>query len=272
VRRRASTRRRIAVATWRPSSDGRIFTRESVDVTAACAYIADVRERTGERVTITHIVGAALGRCMAAVPEIRARVLFGRIIAHPTCDIGFAVDVDGGADLAPVQVRSVDELTPVEVSQQVALGAAKLRAGSDEGHNRSTGIVRRLPTWALRPVVAATGVLVGGLGIGALGQPGFPLGTAFVSNVGTLGLEEAFLAPVPFARVPLYLSVGAVREVPAVVDGAVVVRPEVVLGATADHRLIDGAHAGQLATLLRRLVTEPTLLDVPWSQSPLAGA
>jgi len=258
------------VATWRPSSDGRIFTRASIDVSAAHAYIADVRERTGEKVTITHVIGAAVGRCMAAVPEIRARVLFGHIIAHPTCDIGFAVDVGAGADLAPVQVRCVDELTPLEVARQVAEGAANLRAGSDKNHNRSTGIVRRLPTWALRPVVAATGVLVGGLGIGAMGQPGFPLGTAFVSNVGTLGLEEAFLAPVPFARVPLYLAVGAVRDVPMVVDGAVVVRPQVILGATADHRLIDGAHAGRLATLLRQLITEPTLLDVPWNQSPLA--
>jgi pyruvate dehydrogenase E2 component (dihydrolipoamide acetyltransferase) len=122
----------------------------------------------------------------------------------------------------------------------------------------------------MRPLLAATGVLVGGLGISAMGQPGFPLGTAFVSNVGTLGLDEAFLAPIPFARVPLYLSIGAVRDAAVVVDGAVVVQPQLVLGATADHRLIDGSHAGLLYTLLRRLICEPTLLDVPWSESPLS--
>lgn len=268
--RRPSVRRRIAVATWRPSRDGRIYTRVVVDVTAAHAYVAGIRERTGQRVTLTHVIGAALGRCVAAVPEIRARVVFGRIVTRPTCDIGFAVDVDGGHDLAPVQVRSVDRLTPLEVARELDRGAARLRSGSDDRHNRSSAIVRLAPAWAMRPLMAAAGVLVGGLGVAAFGQPGFPLGAAFISNVGTLGLDEAFLAPIPFARVPLYVGVGAVRDTPAVVDGAVVVQPQVVLGATADHRLIDGAHAGRLAALLRQLIAEPTLLDVPWSESPLS--
>jgi pyruvate dehydrogenase E2 component (dihydrolipoamide acetyltransferase) len=269
VNRPVSVRRRLAVATWRPSRDGRIYTRICVDVTPVRAYIADVRARVGERVTLTHVVGAALGRCVAAVPEIRARVVLGRIIAHPTCDIGFAVDV-AGDDLAPVQVRSVERLTPLEVARQVTHGAARLRAGDDHRHNRSSSIVRRTPAWLMRPMLAATGLLVGGLGVAALGQPGFPLGSAFVSNVGTLGLDEAFLAPLPFARVPLYLAIGAVRETPAVVDGTVVAQPQVVLVATADHRLVDGSHAGRVTTLLRRLLAEPSLLDVPWSASPLS--
>lgn len=264
-----SVRRRVAVATWRPSRDGRIYTRAAVDVTAASAYVAEVRARTGVRITLTHVIGAALGRGVAAVPEIRARVVLGRIVPHPTCDIGFAVDV-AGDDLAPVQVRAVDQLTPIEVAREVERGAARLRSGSDHRHNRSSAVVRRAPAWVMRPLIATAGVLVGGFGIGALGQPGFPLGSAFISNVGTLGLDEAFLAPIPFARVPLYLAIGAVRDVPAVVDGAVVVQPQLVLVATADHRLVDGSHAGRLATLLRRLIAEPSLLDVPWSESPLS--
>lgn len=42
-----------------------------VDVTPALAYIERVREETGERITITHVVGAALGRALRAVPEVR---------------------------------------------------------------------------------------------------------------------------------------------------------------------------------------------------------
>jgi pyruvate dehydrogenase E2 component (dihydrolipoamide acetyltransferase) len=122
----------------------------------------------------------------------------------------------------------------------------------------------------MRPLIAAASVLVGGFGISAFGQPGFPLGTAFVSNVGTLGLDEAFMAPIPFARASLYIAIGAVRDVAAVVDGAVVVQPQLVLVATADHRLVDGAHAGRVAALLRQLIAEPKLLDVPWNESPLS--
>jgi pyruvate dehydrogenase E2 component (dihydrolipoamide acetyltransferase) len=71
---------------------------------------------------------------------------------------------------------------------------------------------------------------------------------------------------VPFARVPLYLAVGAVQDAVVAVDGKVVVRPQVVLGATADHRLIDGAHAGRIAQIIRDLLADPRQLDVPASQ------
>ena len=66
---RTSIRRKIAVATWRPSRDGRIYARMEVDVTAALAYLDRVRGESGERVTLIHVVGAALGRAIRQVPE-----------------------------------------------------------------------------------------------------------------------------------------------------------------------------------------------------------
>jgi len=254
-------RRRVAVATWRPSRDGRIYTRMAVDATAVLAYLEQVRERTGEHVTLTHVVGAALGRAIRTVPEVRARVLLGRILPFDSCDIAFAVDIDGGTDLAPIKVHDVDRKSPLEVARELSFGAARARAGLDPHHSRSAWYVRYAPPLTMRPLLSAAGVLVGGLGVGAFGQPGFPLGAAFVSNVGSLGLDEGYLAPVPFARVPLYVSIGAVRDEALVVDGEVVVRPQVVIGATADHRLVDGAHAGRIAGVIRELLADPDRLD-----------
>lgn len=113
----------------------------------------------------------------------------------------------------------------------------------------------------MRPGLAFAGLLVSGFGFNAFGQRGFPLGAAFVSNVGTLGLDEAFLAPLAFARVPVYLAVGAIRDAALVVDGEVVVRPQIVLVATADHRLVDGAHAGRIVQELRALLSDPSAMD-----------
>ena len=45
------------------------------------------------------------------------------------------------------------------------------------------------------------------------------------------------------------------------VDGKVVVRPRIVLPATADHRLVDGAHAAKLARLVRAYLAAPATLD-----------
>lgn len=261
-------RRKLAVATWRQSKDGRIYTRMAFDATAVLEYVDRIRAETGERITVTHVIGTALGRAIRDVPEIRARMVLGRIVEFARCDVGFAVDIDGGDDLASAAVRSVDQKTPLEVARELTPHVSGLRDGTHEGHQQTSRIVRYLPWWSLRPVLSFAGLLVSGFGFNAFGQRGFPLGVAFVSNVGTLGLDEAFLAPLPFARVPVYLAVGAVRDVPLAIDGVVVVRPQIVLVATADHRLVDGAHAGRIVSTLRTVLADPAVLDaVPGPRS-----
>jgi pyruvate/2-oxoglutarate dehydrogenase complex dihydrolipoamide acyltransferase (E2) component len=187
--------------------------------------------------------------------------VFGRVVPLEQCDIAFAVDIDGGSDLAPIKVRQADTLSPVEIAVTLQRGAQRLRAGRDDAYSRTSRLVEIAPAWAMRPVLAMAGVISGGLGKPAFGQPGFPLGTAFVSNVGTVGLDEAFLAPLPFARTPVYLAIGAMRERALVIDGEIVIRPTVVLVATADHRLGDGSHAGEMVAGMKRLLAEPSLMD-----------
>ena len=260
-RRPGQLRRRLAVATWRPSKDGRIYARMAVDATPMLEYVERVRAETGERITLTHVVGTALGHAISEVPEIRARIVLGRIVPFKTVDVGFAVDIDTGNDLASAPVRSVDEKSPLEVARALTPSVHGLRDGSDRGQRIALRIVHHLPWWSLRAVVSFAGLLVSGFGWNAFGQKRFPLGVAFVSNVGTLGLDEAFLAPLAFARVPVYLAVGAVRDAALVVDGEVAVRPQVVLVATADHRLVDGAHAGLIVARLREILSDPSVMD-----------
>lgn len=256
-----SVRRKIAAATWRAPVEGRIHARTEVDVSAALAHIEHLRSTTGVRVTLTHLVGAALGRALRAVPEARARVVFGRIVPVPECTVAFAVDIAGGEDLGPIRVEHADRLSSVEVAERVETAVAALRGDSDRHHRRTSSLVRLAPWWAMRPVLSTASLLVGGFGAPAFGQPGRPLGTGFVSNVGTLGLDEAYLAPAPFARTPIYLAVGTVRDRPVAVGSEVLVRPTVVLVATADHRIIDGAHAGRLQQVVVEHLTRPELLD-----------
>jgi pyruvate dehydrogenase E2 component (dihydrolipoamide acetyltransferase) len=263
-----SVRRRLAVATWRAPTDARIYTRLELDATALLAYVQATRQRSGERVTITHVVGAALGRAIRAVPDVRSRVVFGRISTTEACDVGFVVDISDGGDLAPVKVRGVDRKSPADIARELSPGVTRVRAGTDPNHSRSSSIIRHVPWWTLRPLLNVVSLLVGGLGVSAFGQPGFPFGSALISNVGPLGLDEAYMAPVPFARVPLYLAVGSVHDAAVAVHGQVVVRPRMVLIGTADHRLIDGAHAGQVARVLRELLAEPTRLDEPDGPAP----
>jgi pyruvate dehydrogenase E2 component (dihydrolipoamide acetyltransferase) len=63
------------------------------------------------------------------------------------------------------------------------------------------------------------------------------------------------------------LAVGALREVPRVVDGEVRVQPVLTLTLTSDHRVLDGAQAARFLRRLVELLERPValLLD-PTSQ------
>ena len=73
-------------------------------------------------------------------------------------------------------------------------------------------------------------------------------------------MQEAYLAPLPFARTPLYMAIGQIHEAPVAIDGKVEVRKVVIITAVADHRLVDGAHAGKLITSFKQYLNQPALM------------
>ncbi len=261
ARRRPSVRRKIAVATWRASKEGRLYARMAVDATPLLAYCAAQRAASGIPVSPAAVIGLAFQRAVEQVSAFHNRVVFGRIVPFPSYDVAFAVDIEGGDDLAPTKVRDVDKKSAVDVARELVAGAERLRARGDRDFQTTNGIARMVPWFLLRPLLAVASLLNGGIGVRAFGQPAHPLGSLFVTNIGSFGLDEGYVAPVPLARVPLYVCIGAVADAPMAVDGEVVVRPQVVITATADHRLVDGAHAAKLARLVRGFLAAPETLD-----------
>lgn len=247
-------RRKIALATWRAPRESRIQAKIQVELSEILKFI---EERKDQALTLTHLVGAALARAIAANPEVNVRVIFGRVKPMPRIDLSFAVDLESGSDLAQCRIKDADKKTLLEISQELIAGAGKLRAREDENYQRSVIWAKSVPLFLMRPVIKFLSLWSGGLGRRAFGQPGHPLGSAFISNVGRFEMQEAYLAPLPFARTPIYMAIGEIYEAPVAIDGKVVVRKVVTITAVADHRLIDGAHAGKLIKSFKHYLNQP---------------
>ncbi|HET9877129.1 MAG TPA: dihydrolipoamide acetyltransferase family protein [Mycobacterium sp.] len=86
--------------------------------------------------------------------------------------------------------------------------------------------------------------------------------TFTVSNFGALGLDDG----VPVINYPeaAILGMGSLKPRPAVIDGAVVARPQMTLTCVFDHRIADGAQVAQFLCELRDLIETPdtALLDL----------
>jgi pyruvate/2-oxoglutarate dehydrogenase complex dihydrolipoamide acyltransferase (E2) component len=258
-----SVRRKLAIATWSAPREGNIYGKLTVDVTEALEYLEALRERTGEKVTLTHLVGAAVGRALAQAPGLNGKILWGRYYPHKTVDVAYLVALDGGNNLGKVKVEDVDHKTPAGIAAELRERAIRLRDGKDEAFKKSMGPVKFMPTWLLRPVLWFTGWLASSLGVRvkALGVERYPFGSAIITSVGMFGLDEGWAPPTPFARVPVYVLIGALRDQPAVVDGTIEVRKRLTLCATIDHRFLDGFQGGVLAKVVKQLLEDPWAFD-----------
>lgn len=86
--------------------------------------------------------------------------------------------------------------------------------------------------------------------------------TFTVSNFGALGVDDG----VPVINYPeaAILGMGSIKPRPAVVDGAVLARPQMTLTCAFDHRIADGAQVAEFLCRLRDLIEAPetALLDL----------
>lgn len=86
--------------------------------------------------------------------------------------------------------------------------------------------------------------------------------TFTVSNYGALGLDDG----VPVINHPeaAIVGIGSLRPRPAVIDDAVVARPQMTLTCAFDHRIVDGAQVAAFLGELRGLIEAPetALLDL----------
>lgn len=254
-----TVRRKLAIATWSAPREGNIYGKLTVDATAALAYLDWLRATTGEKVTITHLVGKAVGMALAKAPSLNGYLRLGSYVPHDTVDVAFLVALEEGENLAKAKVANMDQKSVSDVAKELRELAERLRKGKDEAFNKSMGPVKILPTFVLKPIVAITGFLASSLGLSIpfLGVERFPFGSCIVTSVGMFGLDEGYAPPTPFARVPVYVLVGAVKDMPAVVDGQLVVRKQLVITATVDHRFMDGYQGGVLAKVVREVLENP---------------
>jgi pyruvate dehydrogenase E2 component (dihydrolipoamide acetyltransferase) len=261
---KASAYRRIAAVAWNHPTDPHVYGSMEIRAEKLEAWIAAERERTCEKITITHAVTRALAMTIRKHPELNALVRFGTLYQRADIDLFVQVVVEdkesiGKADLSGVKLKRCDTLDVVGISRALRERAAKIRAGNDEEFNRTKSQLSAMPGWILWPALRFIDFLQYTLNINPsfLGTPSDPFGSAMVTNVGVFGLTVGYAPFFPQARTPIILTLGTIVTTPVVEDGAIVPGRVLHLNGTFDHRVVDGYHAGVVAKEIKALLEEP---------------
>jgi pyruvate dehydrogenase E2 component (dihydrolipoamide acetyltransferase) len=113
-------------------------------------------------------------------------------------------------------------------------------------------VIRDVPALSLRQLAARTRDLVDRARRRQLTAAELTGGSFTVTNLGGLGVDVF----TPIINLPecAVLGVGRIRREPAVVDNQIVIRNQLWLSLTFDHRIVDGAQAARFLDALRQAV------------------
>jgi len=257
--------RRVAAQAWQPPHDPSVYAALDIPMRSALAYVDRLREETGARVTVSHLVARGVALALRQYPGLNGIVARGRIMLRDTVDIFLQVAIEGGRELSGIKIARADEKSVVQIAREMEERVERLRQRRDRQVERTKSMLDRIPIPILGPMMRTISYLIydRDLDLTRLGVVKDEFGSAMVTNVGMFGLTEAFAPLVPFSRTPLVVLVGEVQERPVVEAGRVVARPMMTLGVTFDHRFMDGWHGGAMAQLFRAYIEDPARFEEP---------
>jgi pyruvate dehydrogenase E2 component (dihydrolipoamide acetyltransferase) len=258
-----STFRKLALGTWRTAGDPSVYGSLELRVDDALAYLDALRAATGQRVTINHLMARAAAAVFERVPEANAILRRGRLERRRTIGVFFQVAIPsastGKLDLSGATIHDPQHKSLLAIAAELEQQFAAARADREGALASVRHLFARLPQ-PLVPAVLRLSELASytlNLDLRRLGIPRDAFGSVMITNVGTLGLDEAYVPLVPYSRVPILLALGAIREVPVASDGVVTTARVMKVCATLDHRVVDGAHAAIMARTLRAWIEHP---------------
>ena len=264
LRRKAdlSPFRKIALGTWQTAYDPSVYGSVSLRMEAAERYLEQFRRVTGKRLTMSHMMARAAAAALEAMPDANAILRLGRIYLRDRIGVFFQVAMEdprtGQIDLSGTTIYDPEKKSLHDICEELEHKAKGVRGGKDK-KERARSIFRRAPEFAVGPLLGTIGFFnyTLNLDLEKVGVPNDPFGSIMITNIGSLGLEEAYAPLVPYSRVPIVLAMGAVLDAPVVEDGRVVAGRVMKVCATFDHRILDGAHAAIMVRTLREWMEDP---------------
>jgi len=264
---KVSTWRKLSVGMWGAPSNPTAQGEREVDLNKTLPWLEEVSEKSGVKVTITHLFVAAIGRMLRKYPDYNVILKRNRPFVRSTVDIFVQVAVkgEGGkADLSGVKVRNCDTTTVVDVANQIASRAKSIRAGDDKDIESAKSSLRFIPPQLAPYLMRAVSFLNYdvGLDMSKLGLKPDPFGSAMVTNVGGFDITQALVPLMPTSRVGFLFCLGQIHDRVRAVEGQAVVRPSLLLTGSFDHRLYDGFQIGQMTKMVDDVVTNPEQYDL----------
>ena len=257
-------------------TDASIFFEQEFDVSHTLEYIRGVNEEHPGALSFFQVFLCAAARTIALRPKLNRFVSGYRYYQRNEILMGFVAKkqlTDEGQEFVVTLPMRPDETLstlPPRVKDQLAL----VRQGTGGTSDDANVLLTKLPPLLLRAAVRA----IVGLDNQNLLPESFikslPFwATAFITNVGSVGIDAPFHHHFNLGTCGLVLALGKIRKVPVLTEhGTVEQRDVVKVTFTFDSRIVDGIYCARAVDLFREFVEHPERLEDPPELTPALRA
>jgi pyruvate/2-oxoglutarate dehydrogenase complex dihydrolipoamide acyltransferase (E2) component len=241
--------------------DALVFFDQQLRIARAEEFLAKVRaEHPDIHPTIFHVVLYALVHTIDRHPHLNRFVAGGRVWQRK--GIWFSYTAKTELSEKGVLIEIKQEFDPADSFADMvrAIQDAVLdgRSGHEGLADKELELFLHLPP-ILRRGVVRTASIANALNLLPRsfieGDPFFA--SAFLTNLGSVGLDAAFHHLYEYGTIPIFVALGQTHDAPVVVDGDVVAERVVSVKFSYDERVEDGLYAGLALEDFRRFAEDP---------------
>ncbi len=260
--------RRIMPFLMRRRNESVVYFEQIVDVQHAEAWLSSASEDAEMRIGIFHLALAAIAQTLHERPRLNRFVSGRKLYERDGVWISFAVKkgMDDDSPLSVVRREFPKGETLREFVASLRGDIEVARSAQKSAVDKELALAFKFPA----PIIGLGVRLIDALDRRNL-APKALIGedpmycSAFVSNLGSLGIDAAYHHLYEHGNNPLFVTIGQVKERPLAVDGEILARPTLQLKYSYDERIEDGFYCAQSIRRIEELIAKPELLGAPKS-------
>src|SRR5438034_1849903 len=158
-----SSFRKIAIGTWRNAYDPSVYGTMELRMDEAIRYIHEFREKTGKKLTVSHMIAKAAAMVLKECPDANAILRWNRVYLRKTIGVFFQVVMtDEGPnkiDLSGATLYDVERKSLAEIYDEFNAKVEAVRARKDPALEKTRGTFLKIPYFALNAVLKLIGFL-----------------------------------------------------------------------------------------------------------------
>jgi len=251
--------------------DNEAFISERIDLTNINKYLEKKNADNPEYAyNLFQIMVTAMLKVITLRPKMNRFIANQSMYQRNEVTASFTVKKvfsDNGAEaLAKIKTTGSENIDAIhdDIFRQVSF----CRSEEKDASTASMDVIQKLPKFLLKLVGVTVRFLDrhGWMPYGMIATDPF-YSSVVLSNLGSIGLHAGYHHLTNWGTCSVFCVVGEIKKRPFYDDeGNMEMRPSIDLGLTIDERIADGYYYSKTVRLLRTLLENPELLELPLTQ------